>query len=66
MSIANHALGEADLVIRRGIAHLLIVIDPTRTDYAPDGYSRRLRDRAVAHREQGGRVLALGTSPPPR
>ncbi|KXF49387.1 hypothetical protein AXA44_25060 [Rhodococcus sp. SC4] len=66
MSIANHAMGEANLENRQGIDHLMIVIDPTRTDYATDGYSHRLRDLAAAHKEQAGGPWRSVPPPPPR
>lgn len=44
----------------------MIVIDPTRTDYATDGYSHRLRDLAAAHKEQAGGSWRSVPPPPPR
>jgi len=54
MPISNHALGEANLETLQGIAHLMIVIDPPRTDYATYVSSRRLHDLAAAHKQQAG------------
>lgn len=43
---------------RQGIAHLIIAIDPSRTDHLgdPDGPTRRLHDLASAVEDAGGRV----------